>query len=197
MSYRKRIRGMRRHCRNLRNNAERPITLRPVDIKWLTRFQRTSFNVTTDPWNEERKLPPLFRQLWVARLAKTFQQWHIELTFRYPAFYLALELYPPDELSTFRLSRVVARLGEQQSPDNIEDKIAGLKPLPTLYQAIPGITDLQWQAYERVAYYAHEVFAKHREWFADKAFQEGIAPDGEPCIIVSNGWCWIGQANIL
>ncbi|WP_380267019.1 hypothetical protein [Hymenobacter caeli] len=165
-----------------------------MDILWLTRFQRTSFNVTSEPWDEMQPLPPLFQPLWAARLVKTFQQWSAELADRYPSFYLALELHSPDKLNTFRQSRLVVRVGEQQAQDDSRYRRACTQPLPALYQTVPGIDALQWLAYEQLFYYTPEEFVEYNARVPNKPFWEGTTAHGNPCIVVLAGWFWVGQA---
>ena len=83
---RKRIRGLRRHFRNLRQRAKRPSEMRLVDLIWLARHQQTYHQVVADPWLSHEQVPQqqAFRALWVERFVRTFPHWHAQLKSRYP-----------------------------------------------------------------------------------------------------------------
>ena len=114
---RKRIRGLRRHFRNLQQRAIKPSELRLVDLEWLARFQQTYHNVLTAPWDGCEEVPQKqeFRALWVARFLQIFPHWHAQLKRRYPTFYLAIWLYEPTD-EAFCQSRIVVAVNERRLP---------------------------------------------------------------------------------
>lgn len=192
---RKRIRGLRRHFRNLRQRATKPSELRLVDLEWLARFQQTYHTVLTGPWAGCKEVPRKleFRALWVARFLRTFPHWHAQLAGRYPTFYLAIWLYEPTD-EAFCQSRIMVAVNERRLLyENLFDAAQAI-PLPVEYMAVPGMKTLHWQAHPQVLRYTPEAFAQAGPRLANKPYKLGETKQGEPCLFVQVGWVWVGQA---
>lgn len=147
---RKRIRGLRRHFRNLRQRAKRPSEMQLVDLTWLARFQQTFLTVIADPWLSCQEVPRKqeFRALWVERFVRTFPHWHAQLESKYSAFYLAIELYEPTA-EQFCQSRLGVAVNERRLLYENRFGVAQDRLLPSEYLAVPGIETLDWRAYAR------------------------------------------------
>lgn len=192
---RTRIRGLRRHYRNLRQRAKEPTKMRLADLEWLAGFQQTYHKVVADPWANCKEVPQKqeFRVLWINRFLRTFPHWQAELRRRYSDFYLAIWLHEPTA-EDFCHTRLVVAVDERKLfyenyfgvPEDI--------PLPAEYLAIPGIETLNWQAYPRLGSYTPEEFEEAATWVANRPHKSGVTEQGEPCITVHFGWCWVGQA---
>ena len=193
---RKRIRGLRRHFRNLRQRATKPSELRLVDLEWLTRFQQTYHNVLADPWTSYKKVPQKqgFRALWVARFLQTFPHWCVQLKSRYPTFYLAVWLYEPTA-EYFWQSRIMVAVNERRLLYENHFGAAQDIPLPVEYVAVPGIETLHWQAHPQVLRYTPEEYTQAGPSLANKPHTLGETKQGEPCLFVQVGWVWVGQAR--
>lgn len=193
---RKRIRGLRRHFRNLRQRAERPSEMRQVDVTWLANYQQTYHNVIAHPWQSCRYVPRKqeFRTLWVARFARTFPHWNAQLKSKYSAFYLAIWLYEP-AAEDFCHSRIMVAVNERRLLYENRFGVAQDVPLPSEYLAVPGIEALDWRAYARLASYTPEEFEEAGPELANRPHKPGETKQGEPCIIVQFGWVWVGQAR--
>lgn len=193
---RKRIRGLRRHFRNLRQRAKRPSELRLVDLTWLAHSQQTYHNVVADPWLSHKAVPhkPAFRALWIERFLRTFPYWHVKLKSRYPAFYLAIWLYEPTD-EDFRQSRIMVAVNERRLLYESRFGTAQDRPLPLEYAAVPGIEALDWKAYARQRSYSPEEFEQAGPELANRPHQHAVTEQGEPSILVRFGWIWVGQAH--
>jgi hypothetical protein len=193
---RKRIRGLRRHFRKLRQRATRPSELRLGDDSWLARHQQTGFKVIADPWLSYKKVPRKqeFRALWVERFVRTFPHWHTQLKSRYSAFYLAIELYEPTA-EAFCESRLWAAVNERRLLYENRLGVAQDLPLPAEYRAVPGIETLDWRAYARLASYTPEEFEQAGPELATRPHSLGATAQGEACVIVPFGWVWVGQTR--
>lgn len=193
---RKRIRGLRRHFRNLRQRARKPSEMRLVDLEWLARFQQTYHNVLTAPWDGCEEVPRKqeFRALWVARFLQTFPHWHAQLKRRYPAFYLAIWLYEPTD-EAFCQSRIMVAVNERRLLYENLFEAAQDVPLPVEYMVVPGMETLHWQAHPQVFRYTPEEFAQAGPRLANKPYRLGETNQGEPCLFVQVGWVWVGQTR--
>ena len=193
---RKRIRGLRRHFRNLRQRAKRPSEMRAVDLTWLARHHQTYHNVIADPWLSHEKVPrkQAFRALWVQRFFRTFPHWHAQLKSRYPAFYLAIWLYEP-MAEDFCQSRIMVAVNERRLLYENRFGVAQDRPLPFEYAAVPGIETLEWKAYARQRSYTPEEFEQAGPEVANRPHQHAATEQGEPSIMVHFGWIWVGQAR--
>lgn len=193
---RKRVRGLRRHFRHLQQRAKRPSELQLVDLTWLTRFQQTFLTVIADPWLCCQEVPRKqeFRARWVERLVRTLPHWHTQLSSRYPAFYLAVELYEPTA-EQFCHSRLGVAVNERRRLYENRFGVAQDRPLPAEYLAVPGIETLAWQAYARWSSpYTREEFEQAGTRLANKPHKLVETEQGEPGISVQLGWIWLGQA---
>ena len=193
---RKRIRGLRRHFRNLRQRAKRPSEMRVVDLTWLARYQQTYHNVIADPWLSHEDVPrkQAFRALWVERFVRTFPHWHAQLKSRYPTFYLAIWLYEPTA-EDFRHSRIMVAVNERRLLYENSFGVVRDRPLPLEYAAVPGIETLDWKAYARQHSYTPEEFEQAGPELANRPHQHGETEQDQPSIIVHFGWIWVGQAR--
>jgi hypothetical protein len=196
---RKRIRGLRRHFRQLQQRATRPSEMRLVDLTWLARFQQTFLTVTAAPWASCREVPrqQMFRALWVQRLLHTLLHWHAQLKHRYPTFYLAIQLHEPTP-DRFCQSRLVAAVNERRRLYENAYGDAQDTPLPAEYASMPGIDALEWRAYIKWSSpYSREEFAQAGTWLANTPHKAGSTDQGTPCIFVELGLVWVGQAPNL
>jgi hypothetical protein len=192
---RTRIRGLRRHFRNLRQRAKKPSEMGLGSLEWLTHFQQTYHKVIADPWANCNKVPqkPEFRALWVKRFLCTFPYWQTQLRRRYSDFYLAIWLYEPTA-EDFCESRLMVAVNERTLFYKNYFGAAEDIPLPAEYLALPGIETLNWQAYPRLGSFSPEEF-EAANWLANKPYKLGVTEQGESCIIVHFGWRWVGQAH--
>lgn len=191
----KRIRGLRRHFRLLRQLAAAPAALREVDHLWLKNYRQTFCNVMVSPWSWGQPPPRAFRQLWAEHLVRTFQHWSRQLDSHHPDNHLALWLYP-STTNEFQQSRLIVTLGERR---RIFDELLGELlpiPLPQEYCRIPGIDAIQWQAYARLQHFSPQRFADSSEWAAGKPYWPGTNAAGKPGIIVQHGWVWVGLPSV-
>lgn len=193
---RKRIRGLRRHFRNLRQRAKRPSEMQLVNLTWLARYQQTFLTVIANPWVSCEEVPRQqeFRALWLERLLRTFPHWHAQLKSGYSAFYLAVELYEPTA-ERFCLSRLAVAVNERRLLYENRLGVAQDIPLPLEYLAVPGIETLDWRAYAHWSSgYTPEEFKQAGPELANMPHRLGETKQGEPCVIVQLGWVWVGQA---
>lgn len=193
---RKRIRGLRRHYRNLRQRAQRPGDMRGGVLTWLARYQATYFNVIADPWACCKEVPrqPAFRAFWVAHFVRTLHHWHAQVQKEYPAFYLAIWLYAPTA-EDFCHSRIQVAVKERRLRYENVFVEAQEVPLPLEYLAVPGIETVDWQAYAQLVSYTPEDFEQAGPKVTNKPCKQGKTGQGEPCILVQFGWVWVGQAR--
>jgi hypothetical protein len=193
---RKRIRGLRRHFRNLRQRATKPSELRLANDIWLARHQQTGFKVIADPWLSCKEVPRKqeFRALWVERFVRTLPHWHAQLKDRYSAFYLAIHLHEPTPES-FCESRLRAAVNERRLLYENLFGVAQDLPLPAEYRAVPGIEALDWRAYARLASYTPEEFEQAGPELATRPHSLEATAQGDACVIVQFGWVWVGQAR--
>ena len=191
----RKIRGLRRHFRLLRQLAAVPAVLGAVDHLWLNNFRQTFCNVRVSPWGLNQPPPRAFRQLWTEHLVRTFQHWSRQLSNLYPDHNLALWLYPPTA-KEFQRSRLIVTLGERRL---IFDELLGeplTLPLPREYRSIPGIDAIRWQAHARLHYFSPQRFAYNSEWVADKPHWPGTNAAGEDGFFVQHGWVWVGLPTV-
>ena len=193
---RKRIRGLRRHFRNLRQRAKRPSKMRPVDLTWLAHSQQTYHKVIAHPWLSCKYVPRKqeFRALWLARFVQTLPYWYAQLKRKYSAFYLAIELYEPTA-EDFCQSRLMVAVNERRLLHENLFGVAQDMPLPVEYMAVPGIETLDWRAYAQQCSYTHEEFERAGTRLANRPHRQVETVQGESSIIVHFGWVWVGQAR--
>jgi hypothetical protein len=193
---RKRIRGLRRHFRNLRQRATKPSEMRLVDDTWLARHQQTALNVIADPWLSCKEVPRKqeFRALWVERFVRALPHWHAQLKSKYAAFYLAIELYEPTA-EDFCQSRLGVAVNERRLIYENRFGIAQDRPLPVEYLAVPEIEALEWRAYARLASYTPEEFEQASNELVTRPHKLAETAQGKPCVMVHFGWVWVGQAQ--
>lgn len=194
---RKRIRGLRRHFRNLRHRATKPSELRLVDNTWLARHQQAALNVIADPWLSCKEVPRKqeFRALWVERFVRTLPHWHAQLKSRYSTFYLAIHLHEPTP-EHFCESRIRAAVNERRLLYENIFGVAQDRPLPLEYLAVPGIDTLDWRAYANwSSSYTLEEFEQAGTSLSTKPHKRVETEWGEPGIIVLLGWVWVGQVR--
>lgn len=192
----KRIRGLRRHFRNLRQRAKKPSEMRLVDLTWLALCQQTYHQILADPWLSHEEVPRKqeFRALWVERFLRTFSHWHTQLKRRYPSFYLAIWLYEPT-VEDFRQSRLMVAVNERRLLYENRFGVAQDIPLPLEYVAVPGIEGLDWLAYARQRSYTPKEFEQAGPELANRPHKHAETEQGEPSIIVHFGWIWVGQVG--
>lgn len=196
-SARKRLRGLRRHYRLLRQRATAPSQLKPIDWLWLARHQQTFLSVLTDPWPTYQEVPhkPAFRAAWLAHLRLTLAAWQAQLQPKYSSPYLALELYEPT--IEFWHSRLVVAVEQQrqlyQERGGSTSSAAQAIALPAEYAAVAGIHDLDWCAYARHWVYTVADYEQAGAAVTARPHEVGVTAQGAPCVLVHAGWMWVGQ----
>jgi hypothetical protein len=180
----KRLRGFNRH---MRAHLKRAVTDIALDTDWLEQHHYDYEKLGLAPWYVTDKPPFAIRKLWLSKLVADYQQWRVQLRRQYSDFYLAVWLFEPD----FGDSQLVAGIKEQHYEGLFGEPLN--LPLPSEYQSLPGITNLQWNARANITVFDAEDFATLGLWAANRPHRPVEGTNGELLVAVQVGVVWVGQ----